>query len=307
MTPQPKITIETSAPALPFTGKRAINPTIEPLFEKLGALCSLPGIAQKIIVVCEDENSDAQDLLEVVEEDAAIATQVLKFVNSAYWGIRGGVADLKTAVTVLGVNKVRNLALTASVGSRFNTTSAHAYLDPQRLWDHSVCVAGVARHVASRTGYAQPEEAYMAGLLHDIGLLFIGQHLDQLVSRVFDRCEGGLPLCESERLVLAFDHAQLGAYVAWRSSLPDRLTLAIDYHHDPLSCPEAGHSLASVVCVANYLATRFGHGSIAGRRLPPPSQQLLEPIGLDLEELRLIWDDLPETITQVREMLNMAS
>lgn len=286
----------------PFQGDRAINPTIEPLFEKLGSLCSLPQVAQQIIQVCEDEDSDAEDLLSVIAEDVAVSTRLLKAVNSAYYGVREGVADLKTAITVLGVNGVRNVALTVSIGEQFSTQSPVGALEPNRLWDHSVCVAAVSRIVAKKTRSAPPEEAYLAGLLHDLGLLFIMQHLSQLATRVLARCEGGSTLCEAERFVLAFDHAQLGAYVAWRSMFPDRLVLAIDYHHDPLSCPEEGRPLACVVSVANYLATRYGRGSIAGRRLPAPTKELLEPLGLDLEGLRDVWSELPETVAQVSEL-----
>lgn len=294
---------ESETHAQPFTGKRALNPTIEPLFQKLGGLCSLPDVAHKVMEVCEDPDSDSEDLRQVIEEDIAITTRMMRVVNSAYWGIRGGVADLKTAITVLGVNGVKNIALTISIGEQFlSQRFADERIDPARLWDHSVCVAAVSRIVAQRVRLAQPEEAYTAGLLHDLGLLFIGQHLNHLAQRVLTRCEDGWSLCDAERAVLAFDHAQLGAYVTWRSAFPDRLVLAIDYHHDPLSCPEPGLALARIVSVANYMATRFGRGSIEGRRLPAPSEDLLGPMGLDLGDLREIWTELPETFQQVSEL-----
>ena len=292
-------------PAHPFSEKRQIHPTIEPLFARLGELCSLPAIAQKVIQVAEDSESDADDLVQVIEQDAAVAARIMKVVNSSYCGTRGDVADLKTALTLLGNDRVRNLALAVSIGNLFGRQSPFGQLDPERLWDHSVCVATISRLVAQRTKTCNPDEAYLVGLLHDLGLLFINQHLHKLTPRVLARCGTGVSLCEAERAVLAFDHAQLGAYVAWRSNFPERLLLAIDFHHDPANCPEAGADLTRVVSVANYLATRYGRGSIEGRRLPAPTEAMLEPMGLDLGSLRELWAQLPEAMEHVNQLTGL--
>lgn len=262
----------------------------------------LPAIAQKVIQVAEDASTDADDLLRVVEQDSAVAARLMQVVNSAYCGLRNPVGDLKTALTLLGVERVRNLALTISVGGVFGRDTPVGRLDPIRLWDHSVCVATVARLIARHSDYCNPEEAYLAGLLHDIGLLFVNQHLGKLVPRVLAQTKTGLSLTEAERRVLAFDHAQVGAYVAWRCSFPEPLVEAIDYHHTPLLCPELGRNLARVVSVANYLATRYGRGSVAGRRLPAPPEGVLEPMGIDQRVFRHLWAELPESIANVSQL-----
>ncbi|MEQ8846282.1 HDOD domain-containing protein [Botrimarina sp.] len=282
-----------------YSGERAIHASIEPLFQKLSELCSLPSIAQQVIQVAEDPDSDADDLLAVVEQDAPVASRLIQVVNSAYCGLRNPVGDLKGAVTLLGTERVRNLALTVSVGSLFGRDTPVGRLDPVRLWDHSVCVATVARLVAQRGDNCNPEEAYLAGLLHDIGLLFINEHLSSVVPRVLVRCKTGVALPEAERQVMAFDHAQVGAYVAWRANFPDRLVTAIDYHHVPLMAPDDGAALTRVVSVANYLATRYGRGSVEGRRLPAPPEGVLKPMGLGLNAFREIWEELPETVANV--------
>lgn len=284
------------------SGDRAIDPSIEPLFEKLGDLCSLPAVAQKVIQVAEDPASDADDMLAVIEQDAAVATRLMQVVNSAYCGLRNPVAELKTAVTLLGSDRVRNLALTVSMGALFNRQTPVGGLDPVRLWDHSVCVATVCRLIAKRGANGNPEEAYLAGLLHDIGLLFINQELGSLVPRVLVQTATGTSLSDAERNVFAFDHAQIGSYVAWRCGFPEKLIDAIDYHHAPLCCPEESRDLVRIVAVANYLATRYGRGSLAGRRLPAPPEGVLEPMGLDLKVFRHLWAELPEAVANVSEL-----
>ena len=283
-------------------GDRAIDPSIEPLFEKLGELCSLPAVAQEVIQVAEDPASDADDMLRVIERDPAVATRLMQVVNSAYCGLRNPVGELKSAVTLLGSDRVRNLALTVSMGSLFNRDTPVGGLDPDRLWDHSVCVATVCRLIAKRGASCNPEEAYLAGLLHDIGLLFINQELGKLVPRVLVQTKTGVSLPDAERRVLAFDHAQIGAYVAWRCNFPEPLVNAIDYHHAPLGCPEASRDLVRVVTVGNYLATRYGRGSIAGRRLPAPPEGVLEPMGLDLKVFRHLWAEMPDAVANVGEL-----
>lgn len=283
-------------------GERAVDASIEKHFEKLGTLCSLPSIVQNVIQVAEDASSDADDLLAVIEQDPAVAAKVMQVVNSAYCGLRNPVGDLKVAVTLLGIDRIRSLALTVSMGELFSRDTPVGRLDPVRLWDHSVCVATVCRLIAQHGADCHPEEAYLAGLLHDIGLLFINEHLASLAPRVLAQCAAGASLPTSERRVLAFDHAQLGAYVAWRSNFPERLVQAIDHHHATQECPPEGQALARVVSVANYLATRYGRGSIAGRRLPAPPEGVLEPMGLNLQALRHLWGELPEAVASVSEL-----
>jgi len=165
-----------------------------------------------------------------------------------------------------------------------------------------VCVATVARLIITRNGDGNPEEAYLAGLLHDIGLLFENQHVAEQMPRVLARCASGCSLSNAEREVLAFDHAQLGAYVAWRAKFPSRLVEAIDYHHNPHDCPDEGRLLARAVAVANYLATRYGRGSIEGRRLPAPPEGMLQPMGLSLPVLRDLWSELPDAVANVSQL-----
>ncbi|WP_197524681.1 HDOD domain-containing protein [Botrimarina hoheduenensis] len=278
---------------------RRVHPSIEPMFERLGGLCSLPAIAEKVIQVAEDELSDATDLLTVIEQDAAVATRLMQVVNSSYCGLRNPVGDLKTAVTMLGQDRVRNLALTVSIGGQFQRATPLGQLDPARLWDHSVCVATIARIAASRSNACNPDEAYLAGLLHDLGLLFITQQLAPLVPRVLARLATGSSLCDAEREVMAFDHAQLGAYVAWRAGFPDHQVAAIDYHHTTYEASPAAQPLTQTVAVANYLATRYGRGAIEGRRLPAPGEGMLRTLGFTLPQLRDLWDDLPDTVAEV--------
>lgn len=281
-----------------------MNEKIDLLFQKLCDLCTLPSIAVQIIQVAEDEGSNTDDLLAVIEQDPNIAMQLMKVVNSSYCGIRGGVGDLKMATSLLGTNNVRNLALTVSIGAAYNRPTTVGEIDPTHLWNHSVCVATLSRVIASRQQLGNPEEAYLVGLLHDMGLLFVNQFLGELIPKVFLFYQTGMDFYEAEKKVLGFDHTQLAAHVALKSGLPQRHVSAIDYQRHPASCPEDGREFAHTIYVADYLATRFGHNAFASHRQPVPKKQHLSPIGLVNADLKTIWTELPETLANVGELAN---
>ncbi len=276
--------------------------TIDPLFQKLCDLCTLPSIAVQILQVVEDDNSNADDLLAVIEQDPNIAIQLMKVVNSAYCGIRGGVGDLKMAISLLGTENVRNLALTVSIGEIYNRPTTVGEINPAHLWNHSVCVATLSRNIAKRQHIGNHEEAYLIGLLHDLGLIFVNQFLGKLLPKIFLLYRTGVDFYEAEKRVLGFDHVQLGAQVALKSGLPNRHVLAIDYHRQPQSCPKEGRELAHAVYVADYLASRYGHNAFESHRQPAPKEQHLTPIGLVNTDLKSLWGELPEKLANVNEL-----
>lgn len=284
---------------------RMITADLERLFQKISDIASFPAIARKVLQVAANEGSSAADLLEVIEQDPVLAMKILQTVNSSYYGLPNEVADLKTGITLLGMKQVRNMALTVIVGRHYNKPSVVGNIDPMQMWDHSVCTAAAARLVAERTGAAEPEEAYLAGLIHDAGLLVVDQKLEEQMPRVLAHFKANKSWMKAEQEVLAFDHAQLGAYIAWRSGFPYRLVAAVDYHHSPNEAPVEVAGLASVVAVANYLVSRLGRAVMSERRLPPPLQATFDRLNLGRREVREIWGDLERVLESVGEFKNL--
>ena len=279
--------------------ERKISPVLEPLFENLAELAVLPSVARDILRVANDPAAGAIDLLPAVEQDPGLATNLVKCANSSYYSPREPIGDLRSALSMLGVDKARNLAMTIIVGERFTAPAPYGELDRERLWDHSVCTAVAARKIARHTGCGDPEEAYLAGLIHEIGLLVIDQNLTEKLPRVVVRFRTGIDWADAEQEVLSFDHAQLGGYIAWRSGFPDQIVQAVDLHHESgLATGELAY-LVGVVSIANYLVTRMGRGSVADRRLPPPSQMVFDRLGLDRTALRELWLVVEGQLTHV--------
>ncbi len=279
-----------------------MDENFDPLFKRLSSLCTLPSIASQVIRVAEDKETGSKELLELIEKDPAVATRLLKLVNSSYCSLPNEVTDLESAITLLGDDSVRNLTVAVSVASVFKNKATYKECDPYWLWDHSVCVATLSRVIARRQNCCAPEEAYLVGLLHDLGLIFFCQFLDDLMPKVFEQYHHSNDFLNAEKRIVGFDHLEFGAKVAKDSGMPERLQMAIRYCENPIEHPGPSRNLAHVVHVADYLASRYGHNAFEKHRHPAPSEELLAEIGLTLPDLRDLWNNVASDLEGFREM-----
>lgn len=271
---------------------------LERLFRRIGELSSLPAVAQRIILVADDPKSSAADLLGVVQGDPAMAVRILRRVNSAYYGLKHRVVDLQSAISMLGMRELRNLALTVYVAKMFESPGDYRGYSREGLWNHSVAVAVASRLVMEICTREDPNEAYVSGLLHDIGYILIDQRLRHHFCSVLDELTGGAPATDIERRLLTFDHAELGAYVARAWRFPAQVIDAIGYHHSPEIY--AGDHAATVyaVSLANHLCSRAGFTSLGVANIACPGDKVLAGLGLRRDKLSKIVDRLEPALHQ---------
>jgi len=275
---------------------------IEELFERVNSVASLPAAALRIIEVTSDPHSEAEDLLLAVEGDPAMAARILRIVNSSYYPLRRSVADLKAAITLLGFREIRNLALTASMSDLFGPGGNHAGYTREGLWSHSTGVAAAAKVIARNTGRANPSEAYLAGLLHDLGFILLDQYLRRPFCNVLDQLTAETPTCEVEQTTLHFDHTELGAYIAGRWSFPDGVSAAIRHHHEPAHCDDDQADMVAIVAMANFLCTLHGLTSLGVRNVPEPPDEVIDRLQLGPDAIRSFKDQFQETLAQATIM-----
>ncbi|MCO6044557.1 HDOD domain-containing protein [Aeoliella sp. ICT_H6.2] len=278
------------------------NEALETLFQRLSELSSLPSIALRIIEAAVDEHTDAEDLRQLIERDPALAARIIRIVNSSFYGVRQEVADLRSAIALLGTKQIRNVAITVFVSRQFSPSNTKDTLDRNQLWSHSMAVGAVARLLAKTLHVADPEEAYLAGLLHDMGLLIIDQHLARHVPRIRTSMQEGLSLHESVHRILTFCPSQLGAYVAWRSKFPSRLVTSIEFHHKPEDYKGDDRQLTDLVAVSDYIATRSGAGVMKEAAPITPTETVFERLALNEERLSDIWSQIDETLEATKAM-----
>jgi putative nucleotidyltransferase with HDIG domain len=230
---------------------------------------------------------------DALEGDAALCTRVLRCVNSSAYALRMRITNLQQAVAHVGVLPMRNLATTASISDLFKKGEAIGSYDRAKLWRHFVAVGVCARMVAMRRGMRQFEDAFLAGLLHDIGVVLEDQHMPKLFPQVIRSLAPGKSLPETERGVLGFDHCQLGEAIARKWNFPEAAVAAIAYHHN--SALYAGNHLEILQCVevANVICSVRGTTSV-GINLVQAVPAVFANLSLTRDDLLVIAADLDQ-------------
>jgi HD-like signal output (HDOD) protein len=267
-------------------------------------ISTLPQVALRVIEVAKDPNSGAADLKAVVEGDPALSARVLRMVNSAAYGLRSTVTNLHQAIGYLGFSRVRNLAMTASVSEIFREEEQRGAYRRSELWRHLVSVGICARLVASRCRLAGFEDAFLAGLLHDIGIILEDQGAHAQFCEMLETLEEGTPLCTSERAWLGFDHCVLGAKVAEAWKFPATVWAAIRFHHESDQYTGAGAQIVRCVEIANVICTIKGITAVGLPLLEPP-RDALQVLGFQKEDIAVLATDLDQELAMNENLFDM--
>ncbi|MEB3206314.1 MAG: HDOD domain-containing protein [Vampirovibrionales bacterium] len=219
---------------------------------------ALPKIVNQIISLLGQPNTPASEIARLITLDPGLSSRVLRMVNSAAYGIQRQITSIQHAIMLLGFTTVRGLVLSASIFKLFSgTTCSGLYL--QDFWQHCVVSALVARRLGEWLKLADFEEAFSAGLLHDIGKLVLDQYLSRDYANVLLTAKTRqIPpqanhFYDLEFSILNCTHASIGELVAHKWKLPLSLTEAIAFHHAPEKAQQFP-ALVHVVALANQLA-----------------------------------------------------
>lgn len=266
--------------------------SLDEAVKRIGEISTIRESAIRVMQVANDPDADAVDLAEAIGHDAALSARLIRTVNSAAYGLRRKVHTISGAVVRLGFKRVRNLALAAMVCDLFQTRHQIGPYDRQRLWPHLVGVGVGARVIATAIGYDEPEEAFLAGLLHDIGIILEDQYLHEGFERVMSCVRENETLTQTEADVFGFDHAQLGRRIAEGWKFPESVTDAIAYHHRPEAYVGDADAIVYAVAVANWICALHGPSALGSIKIVPPPPSILERLNLHPDEIAVIADDI---------------
>jgi putative nucleotidyltransferase with HDIG domain len=189
-----------------------------------------PGAAMRLLWMLEDPRTSAADLGRLIESDPALSTQVIRLSNTAFYGLSGKVSSAWRAVTVLGLATVRAIATTAA----FDLFSEKGRSVPDEFWEHSVTTAAAAAAIARRVG-VQPNDAFSAGLLHDLGTALVFRRAPRRYDTMIERriAEPDSSLVDIEFEEFGATHAEVGAAALGVMRFPAEMVEAIGGHHRP--------------------------------------------------------------------------
>lgn len=309
--PHSLVSTEPTEPAEPTRDDNgaAVAALISAAIVRAGQLATLPEVALEVMRLAEDPQSTGDDLDRVLSRDPALSARVLRIVNSAFYGVRREVSSIGTAIVVLGFAAVKNIAIAASLARMFRGGVLPGGFEPRSLWTHAVGVATASRLVVGSVGGIDASDAFLAGLMHDIGMIVEMQACrDQFIATLADvTAHPELSFREAERRNIGATHEQFGESLARAWRFPVALQQVTGWHHAPLSLPLADRKLPAIVYVADHLTARVGIGYTRTIESAGPSPDVLASLGLTPTDFDRMAEALPDLVAEVAPLLNPAS
>jgi putative nucleotidyltransferase with HDIG domain len=232
---------------------------IHDVIRKVANIATLPEVTARIIETVEDPRSSTQQLHQIVTHDPALVTRILKVVNSAFYGLPGQVGSVERAIVLLGINAVKNIAIAASLGQLFRGVGLCDGYSAKDLWRHCVAVGVTARELARQYRLPLADEVFLAGMIHDVGILVELQVYPEQLRTICDRSRREeAHFHEIEQDVLGMTHQQLGAALAEQWKFPRFCRLVASHHHNPQILAEDHRIIVTLVHVADMLCAADG-------------------------------------------------
>lgn len=240
----------------------AVREVVHLTLQRVSTVATLPSSAIRILGLAENPATTEEMLHAVLESDPALAARVLKVVNSAFYGRPRPVASTHAAMRLLGMNAIRTVAMAASLNRLFRGGRTVPGFDAAALWTHSVAVGFAARRIATLTRAVSAEEALLAGLLHDIGLLVAVQGATIEFSAVISAtaADPERSFRDAEREFIGATHEALGEGLCERWRFPTTVAATCGYHHAPDVLPDDDRALPTIVHIADVIAARARQG-----------------------------------------------
>jgi putative nucleotidyltransferase with HDIG domain len=256
--------------------------------EHVDELPALPREVSRVIELCNDPMTTMGQFDQVFVQDPALASKVLRLVNSAYFSLPRPVASISRAVAFLGFTAVRAIALSVGITDTLRPALSAATWDA--WWSHSIVVSEAARQVADIVRIGTPDDAQTSGLFHDIAEFLVPLYFPMeadLVGLPSARCDD----IEREQAAWGVDHAELGAQLLTKWGLPASVVDGVRFHHGPNEEIRA-HPSALAIHVAEQLIARWdGEGSSSADPCPlflPASEGVLSAFATEFEKLEEI-------------------
>lgn len=256
---------------------------------------SLPTTVSKILEVCNNPQTSPADLNRIISVDPVLMGKVMKLINSAYYGLSQEVTSLVRAIIMLGLNTVKNLALSTAVLATVGRNTNFQSLNMEGFWRHSLCTGVTGRLIAKKRKVDPKnlEEYFIAGLLHDIGKIPLNNRLAEDYIRAMSESDlHHTPLQLSEQEVLGIDHTNVGHMILQTWKLDEAIRDSVLFHHRPLDYTGKYTDIVYSTACSNYFANFFEIG-FSGDRYPEKlPKEVLDHLGISLDFL----DEIEETV-----------
>ena len=287
------------------TRNRDKQAVVTSAISEISHIATLPEITLKIIELVEDPNSTAHDLHNIISNDPALCSRILKVVNSAFYGLPRQIGSINRAIVLLGLNAVKNIAIAASLTKLFRGGELCSRFSAKDLWIHSIATASCSKLICDELSMGVSDEAFLAGLIHDIGIMVEVQSMRHELLQVFEEMTfdaTGVPtsdMCEVEERIIGATHEDFGAGLCEAWKFPKALTLVTRHHHDPTQLPKDERTLVSIVYLADRLSAACGYGFRTDLQSLEIDPVILDELGISPEQVDFIKTNLPQAFDEI--------
>lgn len=247
----------------PVTNISQVRP-IEKIQAYIARMPSLSTTVIKVLETCNDPAASANDLQRVISLDPVLTARVLKLINSAYYSLGLPVTSLTRAIVMLGLNNVKNLALSFAILNNLRGNESLGVFSSDDFWTHSLCVGVIAKLLAQVQGKTSQglEVFFVGGLLHDLGKIPLARQFPGEYLRVCEAVgENQGSLHHGELGTLGMDHCTVGCMIAKKWRLGSALVKTLSHHHSPEDTPEDDREFVFIIALANQFANYLNIGN----------------------------------------------
>lgn len=286
----------------------AVDDKRENTLKKLAAIKNLPSIPKVVFEVTRLLNDPAtatRKLSEVISKDQGLTAKILSVANSPLYGIKRKVSSLEFAVQILGFSDIRNIVTALSLASSIQL-SGNQYFDPYEFWLHSMVVGTAAKGLSQDLGFDFGSDVFVAGILHDIGILVAYKFFNSDFIEIVERASSeNRPILDVEYDVLGLSHQEIGRFLAEKWELPLTLCDSLSYHHRPGSSEE-NIFFVSILHLVDYMTQRLRIGDFYWDNNISPDPEMMKALNFPGEsDLNIFVDEYAEVFQVTAESIKI--
>ena len=254
--------------------------------QALANVYNLPAMSATMLEVSkllDDPSTNTASLSKIIGRDQGLSTKILSIANSPLYGLTRKVSTIDFAILIIGYQDIKNIVVALTMVDSFRNKS-DKYLDQNSFWMHSMLAGTASKRVAEDLGFRIGSEAFVAGLLHDLGIPVMHKFFKaEFENVVNDFDQNNTPIIEAEKKYLGLDHQEIGNYLATKWSLPEHLSNSILFHHKPSNAPEQD-VLTSIVHLVDYMTQKLEIGGYYLDRGLELDESVLSLLGIGTSE-----------------------
>jgi len=276
-------------------------PTAQHLVRNFNDLKTLPHVAIKVTQLINSPNTTMKAFEDVIKLDPILVLRLLRMVNSPFFGLANKVESISKAVVFVGMKNLRNLVAVEALRDLFKEEKPSIGFSRKDLWLHSATTAILCKMIAVRIFSQEGEDAFLTGIIHDIGMIVEDQVAGAELRAVCQKLSTEkLLVTNVEDEIIETNHSKVGALLCSEWKLQDGIITAIKQHHN-MTKQQPIPSLTSILQIANYIAGRMKYSAIPAAPSPLPNY-LVPHMKEKVTEYKVLIKDLPNEITKAKDL-----